>query len=160
MYYLQKFSPEERNKIGVWTSNEADAHPQSSFRSMTTHMVVFGFHRYCDYEIHDPVELEKVTPVSSKRITIDRRVGGPYSVRLELPAIGFSQTVDVDSGQTVALFRPPSATKDGLSFANGSIRFIPPPGGLDAVRNEDDRALLKLAIQRDWPVAIALPSSR
>ena len=158
--YLQKFSPEEREKIGAFTRADQDAHPQAWIRSGFTHSALIGFHRYCDYEVHDPVESTKTTPAPSKTVTTDRKVAGPYSVQLELPSIGFSQTVAVPLGQTMASFDLPSPPAGGLPFANGSVRFLPPPGGLEAVRNEDDRALLKQAIQREWPVAIALPASR
>lgn len=155
--YLKMFSPEERRKIGAWTTDDNEAHPQTWFRSGFTHAAAFGFHRYCDYEIHDPVDIQRETPVASKVATNERKVPGPYSVTLELPALGFTNTVDVANGQTSAAFTLPGAN-NGLAFANGTIRFRLPPGGLDAVRNEDDRALLKIAAQRDWPVAVSLPA--
>ena len=42
----------------------------------------------------------------------------------------------------------------------GTVRFLPPAGGLAVVRNEDDRAILELAMEKEWPVTVALPAPR
>ncbi len=157
--YLSKFSPEERRKIGAWTSFDHEMHQPAPARWAFSHMAILGFHRYCDYEIHDPVGSPKTTPLPPKISTVKRKIPGPYMVTLKLNALGFTKSVDVHPGQISATIPLPSA-KNGASFANGTIHIQLPPEGIDVVRNEDDRAMLKLAVQREWPVAVALPSQR
>ncbi len=157
--YLDKFSPEERRKIGAWTSFDYEEHPTAPSRWFLSHIALVGFHRYSDYEIHNPVESSKTTPVPSKTTIFERNVYGPYTMTLDLPALGFKKNIDVLPGLTFATISLPSAAK-GRSFANGTIRFQMPPGGQADVHDADNLALLKLAIQREWPVAVALPSKR
>jgi hypothetical protein len=157
--YLSKFSPEERRKIGVWTSFDNEKHRPAPARWAFSHMTILGFHRYCDYEIHNPIKSDKTTPLPPKITTVERPVSGPYTVTLELPVFGFKKSVEVPPGQTLARIALPSAEK-GHSFANGTIRIQLPPGALGDVHDADDRALIELATQREWPVAVALPSKR
>lgn len=156
---LLKFSPEERERIGAWTFHEDATHPQNTFANSFSRAALFGFYKWCYYVVHDPQETERTSRADSKKTTISRTVPGPYSVLLSLPSLDYCQTADVPPGENKAEFRLLDAA-NGDSFANGTVRFLPPPGGLAAVRNDEDRALLELAMTKEWPVTVALPAPR
>ena len=156
---LMKFSVEEREKIGAWTYREDAAHPHNTFANSFDRASLFGFYKWCYYVVHDPQPTEKTVHADAKSSTISKTITGPFSVQLSLPDLEYYQTVEVESGATAANFRLTDAA-NGASFANGTVRFLPPPGGLSAVRNEDDRAMLELAMEREWPVKVELPAPR
>ena len=155
--YLAKFSKEDRDRIGAWIWSDNDRHRQRPFVSSFTHAKLFGFHKYCRYTIRGPFEEDR--PADPKITMAERTVIGPYSATLTLPGVGFSQTIDVPAGGTAATFNLAN-TANGQSVANGTIRFSPPSGGLGEVKNADDKACLKEAMEHDYPVSIALPAPK
>ena len=155
--YLSRFSPEDRNRIGAWIWSDNDAHPQSMFASAFTHGALFGFHKFCCYIVKGPFEEDR--PTNPKITTAKRTISGPYSVTLSIPELGFVRTVDVPAGETAASFDLVEAA-NGQDFANGTVRFQPPLGGLSRVGNADDRACLDEAQEHDYPVRVALPTPR
>lgn len=151
--YLAKFSHEERREIGAWMWMDEKTHPQRNVASEFSHEGTFGFHKYCTYEVQGPERLSKRTKEQS---TIERRkqsVTGPYRVSLDLPECGFARTLDVPPGETAVDFDLGGVdTSDG--FAEGTVCFLLPPGGLDAPRNPDDRTLLEAALRRSFSVRV------
>lgn len=156
---LRKFPKEARDKIGAWTYFENTEHPHHSFWRGFSSIQYFGVYKYCNYFVKDEGELQRTTPAPPRITTQKRIASGPYSVMLSLPALGFSQTASVETERTNATFDLLDVA-NGDSFANGTVRFLPPPGGLAVIRNEDDRALLELAMEKEWPVTVALPAPR
>ena len=155
---LRKFPMSDREKIGAWTYHENATHPQNTFwRGFDIQW--FGVYKYCNYFVNDLGTVEKTSPADPKVSTSQQTIAGPYSVVLSLPELGYSQTYDVDDSGTDAKFGLVDIA-NGDAFANGTVRFLPPPGGLAAVPNDDDRAILELAMERDWPVTVALPAPR
>jgi hypothetical protein len=157
---LGYFSPADRKKMGLWTWKENSEHPQNTFWHGFSSCSLAGICKYCDYVIRDPEETEKTTPASPRVTMQTREVKGPYAVTLELPEIGYRDTVDVAFGETMAAFPAASilSLANGRTTVGGSVRFRPPPGGWDEISDEDDRALLKAAMGRTWDVHFTLPS--
>ena len=156
---LRKFSPEDREKIGAWTYYENDRHPHDTFWNGFSNSALLGFYKFCYYLVHEPEDLSRTTPVDPEVTDSRRTVSGPYLVTLRLPDLGYVETVAVEPGKTEARFRLVDAA-DGSSFANGSVLYDFPSEGRAAVRDEDDRAILELAMEREWPVTVALPAPR
>lgn len=155
---LLKFPMSERERIGAWTYHENATHPHNTFWH-GFYAQWIGVHKYCNFIVKDEGEIPRTVPAEPKTTASNRTIPGPYSVFLSLPGVDFQQTSDVGVGETTAFFNLESAA-NGNSFAKGTVRFLPPPGGLAAVRNEDDRAILELAMEREWPVTVALPAPR
>ena len=158
---LELFPEKDRQEMGAWIWSDEKTHPQRRFASRCSHFSAFGFHKYCTYAVIGPVELEKTTPAFPETSYRDHAVRGPYAVTLFLPDIGYEETREVDSGMTAVSFPAASLlyAADGRTNVSATVRFQPPPGGLDDVRDEDDRALLDSAMGREWTVKIALPAS-
>ena len=154
--WLLKFSPSDRRKIGAWTFHENATHPHNTFWNGLRGTGIIGFDKHCYYIFRDPEKLSKTDPVAPKVTTSQRTVQGPYTASLRLPSIGFSQTVAVEPGTGMAKFDLVDAA-NGDTFAEGFVCYSLPPEGTNAVRNADDRAILQLAVEREWPVTIALP---
>ena len=155
---LCKFPMSDRELIGAWTYHENAMHPHNTFWHGFYAQWV-GVHKYCKFFVTDEGEIKRTNPVEPKITKTTRTVPGPYSVLLSLPGIGIQQMADVNAGETTAFFNLVDAA-NGDSFANGTVRFLPPPGGLAAIRNEDDCKLLELAMEKEWPVTVALPAPR
>lgn len=157
---LAHFSPADRKKMGLWTWKDNAEHPQNTFWHGFSSCSLAGICKYCDYVIRDPVETEKTTPAPPRITTQTREVKGPYAVTLDLPEIGYRDTVDVAPGETMAAFPAMSilALANGRTDVDGRVLFRPPPGGWDEIGNEDDRALLKAAMGRTWDVHFTLPA--
>lgn len=155
---LLKFPMSEREKIGAWTYHENSTHPHNTFWN-GFQAQWFGFFKYCNYFVKDLGGVQKTTAAPPTVKTEERVLAGPYSVILSLPSLGYYQTVEVSTGANKAEFQLLDAA-NGDSFTNGTVRFLPSSTGLAAVRNEDDRALLELAMEREWPVTVALPVPR
>lgn len=151
--YLVHFSEEDRKEIGAWMWNDESEHPQRQFASLFSHLSLFGFHKYCTYVVKGPESLSRSVPVAPVSERRKRSVLGPYRVSLELPECGFSRTLDVPKGESAVDFDLGwLETSDGR--AEGTVAFLPPEEGLEAVRNPDDRALLAAASRRPFPVQV------
>lgn len=155
---LLKFPPADRERIGAWTYHEDEQHPHNTFRNAFGGFSIFGFCKWAQYEMQKPIST-KSTPVPARVTTSSRTIRGPFSVALNLADHGLSEIVDVEPGRTIARFKL-LGIANGDSVANGTVRFLPPHGGLAAIRDEDDRAILELAMGREWPVTVALPAPR
>lgn len=155
---LLKFPMPEREAIGAWTFHEDDAHPHNTFWHGFEAQWV-GVCKYCNYFVKDEGEVPKTIPAAPRVEIRKTTVAGPFGVALSLPSLGFEQTADVGPGKTAATFYLLDVA-NGDSFANGTVRFLPPPGGLAAVRDENARAILELAMEKEWPVTVALPAPR
>lgn len=156
---LGKFSPSDRAKIGAWTFRENATHPQNTFWNGFSSFSWFGFDKHSYYLMHDPVKDSRKEPVAPEITSSDRKVSGPYSVTMRIPDMAFEEIVDVGPDSSEAVFHLPAATH-GRSSASGFLRFLPPAAGLDAVRGEDSRELLRRAAEREWPITVSLPASR
>lgn len=156
---LSCFPEEEREKIEAWTWKDAGKHEQMPNWSSLSHSGWIGFHKYCSFVVRKGEMCSRTTPAEPKTTVTRRPLSGPYSATLTLPDCGYVETVDVGQGMDTARFRLADAA-NGNSVANGTIRFLPPPGGLAAVQNEEDRAILEQAMERQWPVTVALPAPR
>lgn len=156
--YFELFSQKDRQEMGAWIWSDEQAHPQRPVASTCSHLGIFGFHKYCTYVVQGPIKLKKTTPALPETSRRDHAVRGPYAVTLFLPEIGYEETRDVDSGQTSVSFPATSLlyAADGRTNVSATVRFQPPPGGLDDVRDEDDRALLDSAMGREWSVKFDL----
>ena len=155
---LLKFPMAERESIGAWTFHENDAHPHNTFWHGFEAQWV-GVCKYCNYFVKDEGEVPRTIPAAPSVEIRKTTVVGPFAVTLSLPSLGFKETVDVEPGKMAATFNLLDAA-NGDSFANGTVRFLPPAGGLAAIRDEDCRAILELAMEREWPVTVALPAPR
>lgn len=156
---LSKFPASERPKIGAWTWLDERTHPQKVAGSNCTHFGAFGFHKYCTYVIRGPEKLSRTTPVDPEVTTSVRSVSGPYTVTLRLPALGYSETVAVEPGAKEAGFNLVDAA-NGDASAEGTVLYALPAEGVDAIRRSEDRAILLLAVEREWPVTVELPAPR
>ena len=155
---LRKFPMGEREKIGAWTWHENATHPYHSFWH-GFELQWFGVFKYCNFFVKDEGAVSKTTPAAPSVTTRTKTTTGPFSVILSLPSLGFAETAEVEPGRTSVTFNLLDAA-NGDSFANGTVRFLPPAGGLAAVRDEDGRAILELAMEKEWPVTVALPAPR
>ena len=153
---LQKFPMSDRVKIGAWTYHENAFHPHNTFWH-GFEAQWFGVAKYCNYLVKDKGVIERTTPAAPNVTRNKRNVPGPYGVTLSLPTLGFLSSANVKPGETTAVFNLLKVA-NGDSFANGTIRFLPPPGGLSKVLDDDDRAILELAMGREWPVTVKLPA--
>ena len=152
---LTHFSPEERRKIGCWTWRDAAEHPQRP-SSYGAHCGLFGFHKYCSYVLKDEPS-SKTTPAEPE-ITVDnRKAAGPYSVFLHLPDLGYAKVTDVAEGGAEAVFDLLSVA-DGRPSTTGSVRFLPPPGGLETVEDPIVRSALEKCESAVFPIALDLPA--
>lgn len=156
---LLKFSPEEREKIGAWTWHENDQHPQNTFWHGFTMMQWAGVSKFCNYLVQDPVESERTTPVAPKTERRHLPAKGPYGVFLQIPDVGFAQTVDIPRGETLARFDL-TEVANGQDDPQGFVRFLPPSGGLEEAWDDDVRGLLEMVQGNDFPVSIPLPLPR
>lgn len=155
---LLKFSPADRERIGAWTFHENDTHPHNTFWNGFDAQWV-GVVKYCNYFVRkgdDVVGTEAAAPRVEKT---PRTVLGPYRVTLSLPELGFRKTAAVQPGDTKAVFNLPEAA-NGRPSASGTVSFQPPPDGWGQIRNPDDKAMLSRAMEREWPVTVALPAPR
>ena len=155
---LLKFSPADRAKIGAWTFHENASHPHNTFWNGFRRMAWVGFDKHCYYLMHDPVKNVRKEPVDPKVTRNEDKVPGPWTATLRLPDEGYEQSVDVGPDANAAVFRLP-ASRFGRATASGTLRILPPSGGLEAVRGEDKRELLRRASAREWPVSVILPST-
>lgn len=153
------FPEEERAKIEAWTWKDADKHKQRADWSSIPHSGWIGFHKYCSFVVREEEPCDRTTSAEPEKSVSRRSLSGPYFATLTLPDCGYAETVEVESGMDAALFRLVDAA-NGEPSAKGTIRFLPPPGGLEAIQNEGDRAILGLAMKREWPVTVALPAPR
>jgi len=144
---LKHFTSRERQSMGLEPADEND------FLAGFSHAGVVGFHRHCKYTVMPPAESGKRTPAAPATLRRVRQVQGPYRVALELPACGFAQTLEVPRGATGVDFNLEEVRAAG-DVARGVIRFLPPAGGVEELRNADDRALLAAAGERSFPADI------
>lgn len=155
---LRKFPMSEREKIGAWTYHENETHPHNTFwHGFETQW--FGVHKYCNYFVKDGTSVSRSTPAAPEIRTSGRTVSGPYMATLTLPALDYQETVAVEPGATEAKFNLLDAA-NGDATASGTIRYALPAEGEAAVRNADDREILKLAGKRELPVTVMLPTPR
>ena len=161
---LAKFSAEDRERIGAWTWMDDDKHPQNTFWfGFTTpwprkNWPWPGASKYCTYVVHDPVELEKTTPVAPTVTRDLKAVTGPYGVFLRIPDVEFTRTLAVPRGETAVEFD--LADLIGKSAGEGYVRFLPPSGGLEEAWDDDARILLEQIQGRDFAVDLGLPLPR
>ena len=153
------FSEEEREQIEAWTWKDADKHKQARNWSLQSHSSWIGFHKYCSYVVRGGGWSEKTTPVSAKKSVEKHILVGPYSATLEFPSLGFSQTVEVEEGRTLADFSLADAA-NGEPFASGTIRFDPPAGGFAAIHDAKSRSILEMSRGQKLPVTVELPVPR
>ena len=156
---LGLFPEKEREAIEAWTWKDADKHKQRADWSSISHSGWIGFHKYCSFVVREGEPCDRTTSAEPEKKVFRRSLSGPYSATLTLPDCGYAETVEVESGMDAALFRLVDAA-NGEPSAKGTIRFLPPSGGLAAVQNDENRALFERAMERDWPVTVALPAPR
>lgn len=168
---LRKFSPEDRRRIGAWTWMDEEEHPQNTFwlgfTSTAEKRWPFpgsvlpwpGVSKYCTYVVHEPVEIERTTPVEPETTVVQGLVPGPYGVFLQIPELGIARTLAVPRGEKTVRFklRP---SESGATDAQATVRFLPPPGGMGETWDEDARAMLEEVEGQDLPVVVELPLPR
>lgn len=167
---LAKFPEADRRQIGAWTWRHNADHPQNTFwRGFTSNLAdqscpgpfwpLPGIAKYCVYVVHEPVELERTTPAVPETTLIRRGISGPYGVFLQVPEIGLARTLVVPRGEKTVRFTLAPA-ESGMTSAQATVRFLPPPGGLEEACDEDARALLEQVSGRDFPLEVELPVPR
>lgn len=168
---LEKFPPEDRQRMGAWCWKDNDEHPQNTFwlgftscahgdwRWPGTPWPWPGVSKYCTYVVHEPVELERTTSVPPETTVARGGIGGPYGVFLQVPEIGLARTLVVPRGEKTARFTLAPA-ESGATSAQATVRFLPPPGGLEEACDEDARALLEQVAGQDFPLEVELPLPR
>ena len=154
---LLKFPPEDREKIGAWTFHEDDTHPHNTFWNGFDQTAWVGFDKHCYYIVHGPEKTAKKTPADPSVTKEARTVPGPYTVTLRLPALGYAQTVAVKEGEKEAKFNLKRAA-NGAATAEGTLKYAFGAEGPEGVRDDEDRALLERAVEREWSVTVPLPS--
>lgn len=160
---LAKFSAEDRERIGAWTWMDDTTHPQNTFCfGFTTwsrkNMPWPGASKYCTYVVHDPVELEKTTPVEPVVTRGRQAVTGPYGVFLRIPDVDFTRMLAVPRGETAVEFD--LADLIGKTAGEAYVRFLPPSGGLEEAWDDDARILLDQVQGLDFAVNLGLPLPR
>lgn len=159
---LEKFSPSDRRRIGAWTWRDNAEHPHNTFWngfSLPSFWPLPGCWKYCTYVVHEPVEAERTTPEAPRQSESRHVLRGPYRVFLHIPEADFARTLAVPRGENRALFNLHSAAT-GQRGAKGSVRILPPSGGLEEAWDDDARAVLELMAGRDFPVTVDLPLPR
>lgn len=156
--WLAKFPEKDRQEMGAWIWSDEQEHPHRAGLSGITHLGLVGCHKYCTYVVLGPKMLEKTTPADPEIVRRNRFVRGPYAVTLFLPGIGYEETREVAPGRTDAAFSAAALFQEasGQTSVEGTLRFRPPPGGLEDVPDEDDRGVLEQAMLREWPVRFDL----
>lgn len=160
---LEKFSEEERRRIGAWTWLDDDTHPQNTFWfGFTSYPRQYlpwpGVSKYCTYVVHEPVEVERTTPVAPKVTQERRAIIGPYGVFLRIPDVNYTQMLVVPRGEPTVSFDV--ADVIGKTSGDAYVRFLPPSGGLEEAWDEDARNLLEEIQGQDFPVNLELPLPR
>lgn len=156
---LSRFPEADRQRIGAWTWRDNDKHPQNSFWHGLTGATLVpwpGIFKFCTYVVHEPVELERTTSVEPKTTVSRKAIPGPYGVFLQIPDLGFAQTLTVPRGETTVCFDLPMAWK-AAPTRQAYVRFLPPSGGLDEAWDDDARAMLELVSGYDFRIAFKSP---
>lgn len=156
---LSKFPEADRQRIGAWTWKDNDKHPQNSFWHGLTSVTLVpwpGIFKYCTYVVHEPVELERTTPVEPKTSVSRKAIPGPYGVFLQIPDLKFAQTLTVPRGETTVPFDLQMAWS-AASTRQVYVRFLPPSGGLEEAWDDDARALLELVSGHDFLIVFKSP---
>ena len=155
---LEKFSPEDRKRIGAWTWHENDTHRHNTFwRGFSGE--IFGVAKYCNYVVHEPEESPRTVPAAAQTGSERRAAVGPYGVFLQIPELGFAQTMGVLRGETRARFNLANIA-DGRKEARGYIRFLPPSGGMEEAWDDDARAMLGAVQGKEFAVTLQMPPPR
>lgn len=161
---LSQFSAEDRERIGAWTYRDDATHRQNTFwfgfTACPRQLLPWpGVSKFCTYVVHEPAEMERTTPAPPAIYKSPCVATGPYGVFLQIPEIGFAQTLMVPRGEKTVRFQlEPSDC--GMTSAQAVIRILPPSGGLEEAWNDDSRALLELADGQDFTVVVWLPLPR
>lgn len=155
---LLKFPPADRKRIGAWTYHEDAEHPHNTFRNGFDGFSWFGFYKWSQYAMQDPVPLPG-TPAPPMVFTNRVQAKGPYGVFLQIPEVGFAKTVEIPRGETRAYFDL-RGVASGQETTHATIRFLPPSGGFAEAWDDDVRAMLKLVAGKDLPLVVELPPPR
>lgn len=157
--WLAKFPEAERNKIGAWTWMDEEKHPQRPAASYFGHVELLGVHRFCKYWVHEPVPSEHTTAAGSKTRRQNKEAVGPYGVFLQIPELGYGKARLVPRGEKMTQFNLMDVA-NGVERVRARIRFVPPPGGMEEVWDDDTRAMLEQAQGVYFPISFDMPAPR
>lgn len=151
-WLYERFSASELAKMGI---QKDGVH---SFLYGFTHFMspIVGFHRFSTYVVSRPEPLSNRSPCTPLAQTVTRTVQGPFQVELSLPECGYAQVALVPEEETEAHFDLVNVVSD-IPVVHGTVRFLPPSGGWDAIRDEEKRGWLVVAAAKAHPVSVRVP---
>ena len=144
---LVRLDPGTRQKIGAMVPDDKE-YPDYSDHGWT-HASIAGFHKFCSYVVHDPV-LKQREPLPERQTDRSEGVGGPYSVAVDIPELGWSASGTVERGEVETAIPLPFAFPAGEYEAQ--IGFSVPGERLSAEKNPVVRKALKSANGQTYSV--------